>query len=447
MGKLFGTDGVRGIANRFLSPELCFELGRAAGFVLSKQQKGKVIVGRDTRFSGDLIESSLVAGLLSIGLDVDIAGVIPTPGIAYLTKNGNYLLGVEISASHNPFEYNGIKFFSDKGFKLPDKVEDEIEAIISDDLKLYKDVTGDKVGRITRSDEFVNTYKNYLKTLVNMDLKNMKIALDLGNGALSDIAKEVLKYYNADIVLINDQPNGKNINDNCGSTNPQLIKELTLNSGASMGMSFDGDADRIIAVDELGNIVDGDHILAICATYLKKINKLKNNTCVGTVMSNMGLWKYLKTIGVNFIATNVGDRYIIEEMVKNDYIIGAEQSGHVIFLDHNTTGDGLATGINLLNIIVEMGKNLSELNNLMISYPQVLENAEVPDELKKKILDFPEIKERIDEIEKKYEGNGRIIIRPSGTEPKVRVMIEGEDINSIKKDARDLKNYIEERFN
>lgn len=214
-----------------------------------------------------------------------------------------------------------------------------------------------------------------------------------------------------------------------------------------MGMSFDGDADRIIAVDELGNIVDGDHILAICATYLKKINKLKNNTCVGTVMSNMGLWKYLKTIGVNFIATNVGDRYIIEEMVKNDYIIGAEQSGHVIFLDHNTTGDGLATGINLLNIMVEMGKNLSELNNLMISYPQVLENAEVPDELKKKILDFPEIKERIDEIEKKYEGNGRIIIRPSGTEPKVRVMIEGEDINSIKKDARDLKNYIEERFN
>ncbi|EFA90299.1 phosphoglucosamine mutase [Peptoniphilus lacrimalis DNF00528] len=447
MGKLFGTDGVRGIANKFLSPDLCFELGRSAGFVLSKEKKGKVIVGRDTRYSGDLIESSLVAGLLSIGFDVDIAGVIPTPGIAYLTKTYDYLLGVEISASHNPYEYNGIKFFSSQGFKLPDEVENEIESIILDDIKLYKDLTGDKIGRINRSDKFVSIYKNYLKNLVKMDLKGKKIALDIGNGALYDIAKEVLESYGAEVIVINDKPNGKNINDNCGSTNPNLIKELVIKEKALMGMSFDGDADRIIAVDEKGSIVDGDHILAICASYLKEKNKLKNNACVGTIMSNMGLEKYLKSIGVNFVATKVGDRYIIEEMRKSDYIVGAEQSGHVIFLEHNTTGDGLATGINLLNIMEDTGKKLSTLNELMTSYPQVLENAKVPDELKRKVLEVPEIKEKIDKIEEKYKGNGRIVIRPSGTEPLVRVMIEGEDIVSIGKDAIELKNFIEEKLN
>ncbi len=447
LGRLFGTDGVRGVANKFLSPHLSYELARAAGYVLSKNSRGKVIVGRDTRYSGDLIEASLVAGFLSIGLDVDIAGVIPTPGIAYLTKNGDYLMGAVISASHNPFEYNGIKFFSHDGFKLPDEVEDKIEQIIYDDLKIYKDLTGDAIGRVNRNNEFLEKYKIYLKTLATKDFKGMKIGLDLGNGALSSIAGDLLKSLGADVVEINRNPDGKNINNKCGSTNPDLIKKLVLENSCDMGMSFDGDADRIIAVDEKGEIVDGDHILAICASYLKKNGKLKNNTAVGTIMSNMGLEKFLSSIDVSFKATKVGDRYIIEEMLKNDYIIGAEQSGHVIFLNHNTTGDGLATGINLLNIMKDEGKKLSDLNGLMISYPQVLQNAKVPEEIKRNIVDMPQIQEKIKKLDEKYSGRGRVIIRPSGTEPLVRVMIEGEDLNLIEEDAVNLKNYIEKEFN
>lgn len=447
MTRLFGTDGVRGIANQKLTPKLCYDIGRAAAFVLTKNKKGKVLVGRDTRLSGDLVESALIAGFMSIGLDVDVAGVIPTPGVAYLTRTGDYLCGVSISASHNPFEYNGIKFFSSEGLKLDDSLEDDIEEKVLSTTKIYKDVTGDQVGRVNRSHEFTEKYISYLKGLTDERFDGFEVAVDAGNGAQSFIAEEVLKAYGARVKIINNEPNGKNINDKCGSTNPKLIEELVKKENSHIGMSFDGDADRIIAVDEKGKIVDGDHILAIVATYLKENNKLNNNAAVGTIMSNMGLKKYLESIGVDFIETKVGDRYILERMLKDDYIIGAEQSGHVIFLDYNTTGDGLATGIHLLEIMKKTGKKLSELNGLMKDYPQVLKNARVRDELKNRYEEFPDIIKAIKEVEEAYHGSGRVVIRPSGTEALVRVMIEGEDTYKLSQDADKLVKIIEEKLN
>lgn len=447
MTRLFGTDGVRGIANQKLTPKLCYDIGRAAAFVLTKNKKGKVLVGRDTRLSGDLVESALIAGFMSIGLDVDVAGVIPTPGVAYLTRTGDYLCGVSISASHNPFEYNGIKFFSSDGLKLDDSVEDEIEEKVLSTTKIYKDVTGENIGIVNRSSEFKQKYVDYLKGLTDERFDGFEVAVDAGNGAQSFIAEEVLKSYGAKVKIINKEPNGKNINDKCGSTNPKLIEELVKSEKSHIGMSFDGDADRIIAVDELGKVVDGDHILAIVATYLKENNKLKNNAAVGTIMSNMGLKKYLETIDVDFIETKVGDRYILEKMLKDDYVIGAEQSGHVIFLDYNTTGDGLATGIHLLEIMKKTGKKLSELNGLMRDYPQVLKNAKVRDELKNKFDEFPEITKTIKEVEETYHGSGRVVIRPSGTEALVRVMIEGEDKDKLSRDADKLVKIIEDKLN
>ena len=447
MTRLFGTDGVRGIANQKLTPKLCYDIGRAAAFVLTKNKKGKVLVGRDTRLSGDLVESSLIAGFMSIGLDVDVAGVIPTPGVAYLTRTGDYLCGVSISASHNPFEYNGIKFFSSDGLKLDDKVEDDIEEKVLSTTKIYKDVTGDELGRVNRSNKFTEKYISYLKGLTDERFDGLEVAIDAGNGAQSFIAEEVLKSYGASVKIINNEPNGKNINDNCGSTNPKLIEELVKKEKSNIGMSFDGDADRIIAVDEMGKVVDGDHILAIVATYLKENNKLKNNAAVGTIMSNMGLKKYLETIDVDFIETKVGDRYILEKMLKDDYVIGAEQSGHVIFLDYNTTGDGLATGIHLLEIMKKTGKKLSELNGLMKDYPQVLKNARVRDELKNRYEEFPDIIKALKEVEEDYHGRGRVVIRPSGTEALVRVMIEGEDTYKLSQDADKLVKIIEEKLN
>lgn len=447
MTRLFGTDGVRGIANQKLTPKLCYDIGRAAAFVLTKNKKGKVLVGRDTRLSGDLVESALIAGFMSLGLDVDVAGVIPTPGVAYLTRTGDYLCGVSISASHNPFEYNGIKFFSSQGLKLDDSLEDDIEEKVLSTTKIYKDVTGDQVGRVNRSHEFTEKYISYLKGLTDERFDGFEVAVDAGNGAQSFIAEEVLKSYGARVKIINNEPNGKNINDKCGSTNPKLIEELVKKENSHIGMSFDGDADRIIAVDEKGKIVDGDHILAIVATYLKENNKLNNNAAVGTIMSNMGLKKYLESIGVDFIETKVGDRYILERMLKDDYIIGAEQSGHVIFLDYNTTGDGLATGIHLLEIMKKTGKKLSELNGLMKDYPQVLKNARVRDELKNRYEEFPDIIKAIKEVEEAYHGSGRVVIRPSGTEALVRVMIEGEDTYKLSQDADKLVKIIEEKLN
>lgn len=447
MGKLFGTDGIRGVANLKLTPQLAFKVGRAAGFVLTKEKKGKIIIGRDTRLSGNLLETALASGLMSIGLDVELAGVIPTPAIAYLTRTGNYLAGVVISASHNPYEHNGIKFFSNEGYKLPDQVEEQIEDLIFTDTKIYKEAIGEEIGRLHYLHDASKKYADYLRSLVDIRLDGMKIAIDTGNGALSHIAEDVLKSLGAKVVVINNEPDGKNINDNCGSTNPELIRQLVIKEKADIGMSFDGDADRIIAVDNKGRIIDGDHILAICATYLKKENKLSKNTVVGTIMSNIGLTKYLESIGVKLVHTKVGDRYVLEEMRKEGYVIGGEQSGHVIFLDYNTTGDGLATGLHLLEVIKKSGKTSAELNDLMTSYPQVLVNANVRLDLRDRYMEFPEIVEKINSIEEKFNGSGRVVIRPSGTESLVRVMIEGEDENELMKEAKELAAFIEEKLN
>lgn len=384
---------------------------------------------------------------MSVGIDVELAGVMPTPACAYLTKNFGYLVGVVISASHNPYEYNGIKFFTNDGYKLPDKTEEQIENHIFSDTRVYKKVVKDQVGRIVKNDKTKHRYAEYLKTLVDQRLDGLKIALDTGNGALSDIAEDLLKSLGAEVVIINNKPDGKNINASCGSTNPELIAKLVKETSSDIGMSFDGDADRIIAVDEKGRIIDGDHILAICATYLKKENKLPGNTVVGTIMSNIGLERYLKTIGVDLVHTKVGDRYVLEEMIDKGYIIGGEQSGHIIFLDSNTTGDGLATGLHLLEIMKKSNKKLSELNDLMTTYPQVLVNANVRTDLKNRYMEFDDIKEKIKEIEDKFKGEGRIVIRPSGTESKIRVMIEGEDIDLLNKYADELAEFIEDKLN
>lgn len=446
MGKLFGTDGVRGIANEELTAELAYEIGRAGAYILTKGNKGSIVLGRDTRASGDMLEAALIAGITSIGLNVISLGVIPTPAVAYLTRKYKALAGIVISASHNPGEYNGIKFFNNKGLKLSDSVEEEIEAIILNKKEIDLRPTGKDLGRVFIEQNGDRDYKEFLKSVVDLDLTGIKVAMDCGHGALSKIGPEMIRELNGEVIVVNTSPDGMNINDNCGSTNPDIIKDLVLANKADIGFSFDGDADRIIAVDNKGKIIDGDHILAICGTYLHDTNKLKNNTVVGTSMTNMGLDIYLKEKGINIVKTDVGDRYILEEMVKNDYVLGGEQSGHIIFLDHNTTGDGLATALHLLEVMNHSKKDISELNSLMKKYPQVLVNARVNNNKKYKYLDDLDIKMRIEEIEKKFHGNGRVVIRTSGTEPLVRVMIEGENQEEIYKIASDLAEFIEERL-
>lgn len=446
MGKLFGTDGVRGIANKELTPELAFNIGRAGAYILAKENKGKIIVGKDTRASGDMLEAAITAGICSMGLDVVSLGIIPTPAVAYLTRKYEALAGVVISASHNPGEYNGIKFFDSKGFKLPDEVEEEIEDIILNKKELDIRPIGEKVGKVSVEQNGGNDYIDYLTSAVNINLNGIKIAMDCGHGALYKIAPETIRRLGGEVVVINTEPTGMNINANCGSTNPKMIQELVLKERADIGVSFDGDGDRIIAVDELGNILDGDHILAICGSYLHKEGKLKNKTVVGTIMTNMGLDMFLKENGMNIVKTTVGDRYILEEMIKSDYVLGGEQSGHIIFLDYNTTGDGLATGLHLLEVMKKSKKAMSELNNLMINFPQVLINAKVKNELKHKYNENEEIMEEIKKVEEIFHGQGRVVIRPSGTEPLVRVMIEAKEDIGLYKIASDLAKFIEDRI-
>lgn len=446
MGKLFGTDGVRGIANKDLTPELAFKIGRVGAFVLSKGRNGSIVVGRDTRKSGDMLEAALVAGICSVGLDVISVGIIPTPAVAYLTRKYSALSGVVISASHNPVEYNGIKFFNEKGYKLNDEIEEEIENIVLENKEIDYRPIGGKVGTKIVIENSVDEYIDYLRQTINVDFSGLKIAVDCGNGAVSEAAPRLLKRLNAEVVVINDEPNGVNINVGCGSTNPKMAQNLVLETKADIGLSFDGDADRLIAVDNEGNIVDGDHILAICGNQLKRKNKLKNDTVVGTVMTNMGLDVYLNENGMNIIKTKVGDRYVIEEMLKGEYVLGGEQSGHIIFLEHNTTGDGLLTALQLISVMVETGKTMSELNSLMTTFPQVLINAKVKNELKNSYLSDEIIKTEIEKIEEMFHGEGRVVIRPSGTEPLVRVMIEGKDEEKIYKVAKELAELIEERL-
>ncbi|WP_134687360.1 phosphoglucosamine mutase [Brevibacillus migulae] len=433
MGKYFGTDGVRGIANEQLTPELAFRVGRMGGYVLTRHKqegKPKVVIGRDTRISGQMLESALIAGLLSVGAEVVRLGVISTSGVAYLTRALGADAGVMISASHNPFPDNGIKFFGNNGFKLSDDVEAEIEQLLDTPEDTLPRPTGEQIGTVLDFLEGSQKYLSHLKNSVSERFDGMKVVLDCANGAVSSLAARLFADVEAEVITIGASPNGVNINEQCGSTHPEKLREEVVKHQAILGLSFDGDADRCIAVDETGEIIDGDYIMAICARALKAKGKLNNNTIVTTVMANLGFFKAMEEAGINTTKTAVGDRYVVEEMIRGGYNLGGEQSGHIIFLDHNTTGDGLLTGLQLLNVIKESGKPLSELKQMMKKYPQLLVNVRVED--KTKLNGNAAIEQSIKEVEEELAGNGRVLVRPSGTEPIVRVMAEGPDDEQLK---------------
>jgi len=446
---MFGTDGVRGIANKELSPALAFNLGRIGAYVLTEEthKKPRIAVGKDTRISGDMLEAALIAGICSMGAEAVSLGVLPTPAVAYLTRHMGLDAGVVISASHNPFEYNGIKFFNGEGYKLSDQLEDRIESLMLNPENGIAYPTGAEIGKKVEVDNAVHGYVDFLKKTIDVNLRGLKIAVDCANGASYIAAPSVLADLGAEIVVINNKPDGKNINVKCGSTHPEGLQKLVVESGAHIGLAFDGDADRLIAVDNRGNIVNGDHMLAIFARHLKGKGMLKKDTVVATVMSNMGLDIALKREKCNLVKTKVGDRYVLEEMVSMGYSIGGEQSGHIIFLDHNTTGDGLLTALQLLAVVKETGKKLSDLASIMKELPQVLVNAKVKNENKDKYMKDEAIAEMITGLEKKLKGRGRVLIRPSGTEPLIRVMLEGANEAEIKEDAEALAKLIEEKLN
>lgn len=447
MRKYFGTDGVRGIANTELTCDLAYKLGRAGGYVLAQgDHRVKVVVGKDTRISGDMLESSLIAGLMSVGCDVITVGVVPTPAVAYLTRKYGADCGVVISASHNPVEYNGIKFFNKEGYKLDDELELKIEEYIDDIEKVDCNPVGEHVGKKIHKHEAQREFIDYLKSIINADFKGLKIVLDCANGASYNVAPVVFKELGASVIAINNEPNGNNINDNCGSTHPKQLQEAVLANNADLGLAYDGDADRLIAVDEKGQIVDGDHIMILGAIYLKKNKQLAQDTLVVTVMSNIGLTVAAKEYGINLATTTVGDRYVLEEMKKSGYNLGGEQSGHMIFLDYNTTGDGVLSSLVLTKIVLEEKKKLSQLASVMTEYPQVLVNARIKNENKNKYMEYPEIKSEIERIEALLDGCGRVLIRPSGTEPLVRVMLEGKEEGQIKELATNLANLIKEKL-
>ncbi|MGM0830989.1 MAG: phosphoglucosamine mutase [Bacillota bacterium] len=423
MGKYFGTDGVRGVANTELTPELAFKLGRFGGYVLTKDAtRPKILIGRDTRISGHMLEGALVAGLLSIGAEVMRLGVISTPGVAYLTRALGAQAGVMISASHNPVGDNGIKFFGPDGFKLSDDQENEIEDLLDQTVDQLPRPIGADLGQVSDYFEGGQKYLQYLKQSVDEDFDGLHIALDCAHGATSALATHLFADLDADISTMGASPNGLNINEGVGSTHPEALAEMVKEKGADLGLAFDGDGDRIIAIDEHGQIVDGDQIMYICSKYLKSQGQLKQSTVVSTVMSNLGFHKGLEENGIQSIQTAVGDRYVVEEMKKHGYTLGGEQSGHIIFLDYNTTGDGLLTGIQLVNIMKMTGKSLSELAGEMQKFPQKLVNVRVTD--KHHVTDNEIVKKVIQKVEEEMNGNGRILVRPSGTEPLVRVMAE-----------------------
>ncbi len=450
MGRLFGTDGVRGIANKELTPELAFKIGQAGAYVLTKDtgEKPSILVGKDTRISGDILECALTAGLCSVGARVVSAGIIPTPSIAYLVRECGFSAGVMISASHNPFEHNGIKFFSGDGYKLSDETEEKIEAIILDNAETIECPTHEKIGHREVDSTLVDKYIDFAKSTTDVSFKGLKIAIDCANGASSVTAKRALEGLGAEVFVTCDTPDGININTNCGSTHIGSISAFTKKCGADVGLAFDGDADRVLAVDENGDLVDGDKIMSICALDMKTRGALPDNIIVATVMSNLGFFKMGEERGLSIKQTKVGDRYVLEEMLKHNHKIGGEQSGHVILLDLNTTGDGLVTGIALVSAMVRSCKKLSELASVMQVYPQVLVNAKVKNEFKSedKYMAIPEIKTAIEALNAEFDGCGRVLIRPSGTEPLVRVMIEGQDENIIEARAKELAALMEKHM-
>jgi phosphoglucosamine mutase len=448
MRKLFGTDGVRGVANQEpMTSEMALRIGRAAAHVFrDSSRRHRIVIGKDTRLSGYMIESALTSGICSVGVDVLLVGPVPTPGIAFLTRSLRADAGVVISASHNPYEDNGIKFFGRDGFKLPDETELRIEDLIFSGAVDSIRPTAVEIGKAFRIDDALGRYNEFVKSSIprGMDLSGIRVVVDSANGAAYKIGPRTLMELGADVISLCDQPNGMNINQGCGSLHPEVISRAVAANSAHVGIAYDGDADRAIFCDEKGTVLDGDVIMAICALRMLKEGTLRRSTLVATVMSNLGLERAIRDAGGTMVRTAVGDRYVTEKMVDGGYNLGGEQSGHVIFLDHNTTGDGIITALQILRIMQQTGRPLSELAACMRTYPQILVNVKVRE--RRDLADLPEIVNRIAEIEKELHGTGRILVRYSGTEPKIRVMIEGENEDLIRRRADDLAGLIREKL-
>lgn len=448
MGRLFGTDGARGIANSELTCELAMKIGRAAAMVLTDEKKGKkkVLIGKDTRLSSDMLESALTAGLCSIGVDVISLGVVPTPAVAFLVGKYKADAGVMISASHNSFEFNGIKIFTGDGYKLPDALEEQIEAIVLDEVKEAVLPVGEDVGNVLYAENAVKDYVDHIKCTVPFSLDGLKVAFDCSNGSASRTAKRLFTELGTECHMLFNEPNGININANCGSTHMERLMEYVRENEVDVGIAFDGDADRCLAVDEKGNLVDGDFVMAICAADLKSRGKLNKNTVVGTVMTNMGFMRFCEENGLKFVSTNVGDRYVLEDMLREEYNFGGEQSGHIIFLDFGTTGDGQLTAAHLLSILKRRNAKLSSIATLMSRYPQVIVNVKVSDEGKIGFYTDHIVKKAIEDAKEKISDKGRVLVRVSGTEPLVRVMLEGEDLEYINKLANEVADVVRDRL-
>ncbi len=448
MSRMFGTDGVRGIANSELTSHMAYNLGRAGAYVLTEgTHKPKILVAKDTRISGDMLEAALIAGILSVGAEAVVLGVVPTPAVAYLTRKYNADAGVMISASHNPVEYNGIKFFDGKGYKLSDELEDEIQRVIETGFEGVPSPTGIQIGKRQKVEmAALDDYIEFAKGTMTQSLKGLRVALDCANGACYKASIKAFRDLGAEVYVINDNPDGTNINENCGSTHPEELMEYVVKKKCHVGFAFDGDADRCLAVDEKGNLISGDFTLLVCGMALKESGNLKDDTIVATVMSNLGLSIACKNQGLNMVKTAVGDRYVLEEMLKEGYVLGGEQSGHIIFLNHNTTGDGLVTALQISGVIMKKGKPLSELCSVMKELPQVLANATIENDKKHAYLTDDEIQGEIAKIEEALHGVGRVLIRPSGTEPLVRVMLEGENQAEIDEMAHGLADLIESKY-
>ncbi len=454
MRKYFGTDGIRRIANTELTPELVYRVAKAGAYVLSKhaEHTPTILIGRDTRISGTLIESAMTAGFLSYGANVKLLGVIPTPGVAYLTKKLKADASVVISASHNTYEFNGIKYFSNKGMKIPDDIEEEIEEILESGN--FNELTAhpSKIGIAEYREDLIDEYVYFLRKSFEENIeKNMKsefsVAIDVANGATYKVAETVFQKLGINYKIINNSPDGININENCGSTHLESLKSFVKENKMSLGIAYDGDGDRCLAVDEEGNEIDGDILLAIFGNYLKENKKLKNNTIVATIMSNLGLNKFAKENNIQLNQTKVGDRYVLEEMLKNGYNLGGEQSGHIIMLDYNPTGDGILTSLMLIQILLEKNVKASQLSKIINKYPQMLVNVKVKNDKKMLYHEDDEIQKKIKHIETEFQGNGRVIIRASGTEPLIRVMLEGQELKKMEKEAQELAKLIKLKLN
>ena len=449
MGRIFGTDGARGVANTEISCTLAMDIGRAAAMVVARdhhKRKPVFLVGHDTRISHDMLESAIAAGLCSVGADVVTLGTVPTPAVAYLVANSDADAAIMLSASHNPYEFNGIKIFGAEGFKLTDEEEMEIEEIVLDHVLPYDLKWNDELGVIRSGETLVEQYIDHIVSTVEGDLSGIRVAADCANGSASATAAKIFAKLGADVTILNDEPNGVNINDNCGSTHIEVLGKYVRENGFDLGVAFDGDADRCLAVDENGELVDGDKLIAIFASQLKQEGKLANNTAVVTVMSNMGFFKFAEQAGIHVEKTSVGDRYVLQNMLEHGHCIGGEQSGHIIFREFMTTGDGQLTAVQLLRAIKKSGKKLSELAQLMQVYPQVILNVRADKEMKRMVKVDEGVLKRQQQLEEGMNGNGRILVRPSGTEPVIRIMVEGLDREAIMNAAKSMEQIIIERL-